>query len=56
MQISDMHLKCGCFKFSVLRREQFSLAVIVSTNSPKISDITKRDTFQFSFSQSDEKI
>ena len=45
----------SCCKFSRIRREYLSLAVNVSTNSPKGSHITKRDIFQVSFPQSDEK-
>ena len=38
-----------------VRRDYLLTAVKVLTNSPKISHITKRDIFQVSFPQSDEK-
>ena len=39
-------------KFSLLRREDLFSAVNVLTNSPKNSDITKRDILQLSFPRS----
>ena len=39
----------------LLRREYLSSAVSVLTNTPKISDITKKDIFRLNFSDSDEK-
>ena len=43
----------SCGKFSLFRREYLSFPVNVLTNSPKISDITKRDIFELIFCQSD---
>ena len=39
----------------LLRREYLSSAVSVLTNTPKISDITKKDIFRLNLSDSDEK-
>ena len=50
---------CICIcrsKLSVLGRQCLSLAVNVLTNSPKISDITKRDMLQLNFCESNEKL
>ena len=41
---------------SVLRKEYLSSASNVLTNSPNISDITKRDIFELNFSRSDYRI
>ena len=46
----------ACSNFCLLWQEYFSLAVNVITNSSKISDLTKRDVFQFNISQIDETI
>ena len=46
----------GWGKFSLLSREYLPSAVNVSANSPKISDITKRDIFQLNSTICDEGI
>ena len=45
----------GCGKFSLLWREYLSSIVNVLTNSPKISDLTKREVSQLALSQNDEQ-
>ena len=52
----DNYISIGYGKFSVLRREYLSSAVSVLTNSPKISNITKRDISQLNLSRSEEAI
>ena len=49
----DNWIRIGCGKFSLLQTEYLPSAVNVLANSPKLLDITKRDIFQPSFSQSD---
>ena len=46
----------GCGSFSLLWREYLPSAVNVLTNSPKISDQTKREIFQLNLSQIDGKL
>ena len=45
-----------CSKSSLLWREYLSSAVSVQTNSPKISDLTKRDVFPLNPSLDDHTI
>ena len=52
----DNFISIGCGKFSVVWRKYLSSAISLITNSPKISDITKRDIFQLHFPHSNEKI
>ena len=52
----DNYILIGYGKFSVLRREYLSSPVSVLTNSPKISNITKRDISQLNLSRSEEAI
>ena len=44
-----------CCKFSLLRREYLSSVYKVLTNSPQISDITRRTIFELDFPDSDKK-
>ena len=52
----DYCIWIDCCIFSLLQREYLSSAVNMVANSPKISDITKGDIFEFYFSESEEKI
>ena len=45
-----------CRYFSKLRRQYLSSAVNVLTNSPEISDISKRDKFLLNFPQIEKNI
>ena len=49
----DDYIFIGCRENLLLQREFFSSAVSVLRNSPKISDITTRDIFEFNFVESD---
>ena len=42
--------------YSLIGREYLSSTIIVLTNSPKISMIAKRDIYQLSVTQSNQKI
>ena len=44
----------GCSKLSVLWREYLSYAANVLANSPKTSDMAKRDVLQLDLSQIDQ--
>ena len=50
----DKFISIGCGKLSLLRREYLSSEVHVLTNSPEISDLTKRNVFQLNLFQSDK--
>ena len=51
----DSCIWIGCMKFNLLWREYMSLEVNVLNNSPKISDLPKREVFQPNLSQNDPK-
>ena len=46
----------GCVKLSLLRREYWSSAVNVLTNTYKALHLTKTDLFRLNYLQSDHKI
>ena len=46
----------GCVKLSLLRREYWSSAVNVLTNTYKALHLTKTDFFRLNYLQSDHKI
>ena len=48
--------RVACRNFTLFRRGYLSSAVNVLTNSPKISDVTKRGILQFDSAQSDGRI
>ena len=52
----DNFFRIGCCNFFLISREYLSLAVNVLTTSPKIPDITKRESFQPNFPESHWKI
>ena len=51
----DNFILIGVGKFSILQRKYFSPGVNVLRNGLKISDISKEDFFQLTFSQNDEQ-
>ena len=53
--VLDKRIWIGSGTLFLLRGEYLSSAVIVLKNSPKISDVTKRDIFQFNFLRVMEK-
>ena len=46
----------ACENISLLEQEHLSSEVNVSTNSPKISDVTKRDVFQLNLIHKNKSI
>ena len=52
----DNCIRVEFWKFPVLWGENFSSAINVLTNSPKISDLTKREVLQLNLPESNERI
>ena len=52
----DNCIRVGGGKFFILWRKNLSSVINVLTKSPKISDLTEREVFELSLSQSDERI
>ena len=54
--VFEISVPIGCVKLSLLRREYWSSAVNVLTNTYKALHLTKTDLFRLNYLQNDHKI